>query len=173
MQYMPGQKGMTLPELLITLSITAILMSVAAPSMRSLIASQRVSSIAQDVYGSFAFARSEAVKRRSPISICHSVNGSFCHDNGDDWGGGWLVFTDADSDGTLETGDTLIRVFEALPEVVGLQWNRGANAGFNSKGHARKAGTFTLCEQGASDTYVREIILSLTGRMRVAERGSC
>ena len=171
---MSGQSGLTLPEVLITLMITAILVSTAAPSLRTIIASQRVSSLTQEIYSSLALARSEAVKRRSSVSLCASDDGVVCNSNsGDDWSSGWVIFTDGDGDGALEAGDQLIKVFSQVPDNVALEWNQGINAGFNSKGHARKAGSFMLCEQGVTEDQVRQVILSLTGRVRVTEPDSC
>ncbi|UYM15310.1 GspH/FimT family pseudopilin [Endozoicomonas euniceicola] len=173
MQYMPGQSGLTLPEVVITLLISAILVSMATPTLRTLIASQRVSSVAQEIYTSFALARSEAVKRRSAVSLCASSDGVICNTSGDDWSSGWVIFTDADADGVLEADDQRLKVFSALPENLSMEWNQGVNAGFNSKGYARKAGSFTLCEQGLTGTEVRKVIVSLTGRVRVTEPDSC
>lgn len=168
-----SQIGFTLPEVLITLAILAILLTVAAPAMKSMIASQRISSIAQEVHASFMLARSEAVKRRTSVSLCKTINGTACSTGGNDWDTGWLIFTDADSDGSLEAGDELIRVFEALPDEVSLIWNQGNDAGFDGRGQSRLAGTFTLCESTPSGDEARQLVLSLTGRLRVMEVGSC
>ena len=167
------QIGLTLPEVLITLVIVAVLLTVATPAMKSLIASQRISAIAREVHGSFMLARSEAVKRRTAISLCKTTNGTTCSASGNDWDSGWLVFTDADSDGVLEAGDELIKVFAALPDDVSLVWNQGNDASFDSRGQARLAGTFSLCEPTPTGDEVRELVLSLTGRLRVQEQGSC
>jgi type IV fimbrial biogenesis protein FimT len=178
MVFGPGQKqmskaGMTLPELLFTLSIFAILIAVAAPSLKDLIADRRVAASAQDLYGSMMLARSEAVKRRSSVSLCKSTDGSNCNNAAADWSNGWLVFEDADADGSIDSGDQLIRVFEAIAGVIDVDWNNGNTLGFNSKGQARKAGTFTVCEGNTGGFESREIILSRTGRARVSESGIC
>ena len=167
------QAGLTLPEVLITLAIVAVLISSTVPSMKSLIASQRVSSIAREIYSCFMLARSEAVKRRQAVSLCKSTDGQVCAESGNNWETGWLIFTDADSDGVLETGDQLIKTFGALPAGVTLIWNQGLSAGYNSLGLARLAGSFVLCESTASGVDARELVLSLTGRLRVAERTGC
>lgn len=173
MQYRSGQSGLTLSEVIITLLIVAILVSTAAPVMQTLVADQRVSAVTQDIYTSFALARSEAVKRRSAVSLCASADGNICNNAGDDWSSGWVIFTDADADGAMEAGDQLIRVFPEVSGGVTLEWNQGANAGFNSKGYARKAGSFTVCEEGLSGDQVRSVVVSRTGRVRVSEPDSC
>lgn len=74
-------RGFTLIELMISIAILAILVSVAAPSMSSLVRDQRVKTATFDVYASLAYARSEAIKRNANVDITH----------GADWGGGWQV----------------------------------------------------------------------------------
>ncbi|WP_172806861.1 GspH/FimT family pseudopilin [Endozoicomonas arenosclerae] len=173
-----GQKrmsssGMTLPEMLITLSVFAILIAIAAPSLKDLVADRRVAANTQELFGSMLLARSEAIKRQSPVSICKSSNGTGCDNSLTNWNTGWLVFEDEDADGTLESGDQLIRVFDGADALVSMLWNNGNTVGFNHQGQARQAGTFTLCEANSSGFEVRQIVLSLTGRARVSESGTC
>lgn len=173
-----GQKwksgaGMTLPEMLVTLSVFAILITVAAPSMKDVLADRRVAANTQTLFGSMLLARSEAIKRRSPVSICKSSNGSGCDNSLMNWSSGWLVFADEDADGALDSEDQLIRVFGETDNLISMQWNNGNTLGFNPHGQARLAGTFTLCEANSSGFEVRQIVLSLTGRARVSESGTC
>lgn len=168
-----GYRGLTLPEMMITLAVVFILVTIAVPSFKDLLADRRVASFTQELYGSLMLARSEAVKRRSPVSLCKSSNGTGCTDSADDWQTGWLIFEDEDADGDLDTEDRPIRVFDALPDVVAMDWNNGDTLGFNSQGQARQAGSFTICEPNATGFEVRQVIVSMTGRARVSESGSC
>ena len=173
-----GQKwiskaGMTLPEMLITLSVFAILIAIAAPSLKDMLADRRVAANTQTLFTSMLLARSEAIKRRSTVSICKSSNGSGCDNSLTNWSTGWLVFEDEDADGALDAGDQLIRVFEEMDSLVTVFWNNGDTLGFNHHGRARRAGTFTLCEANSNGNEVRQIVLSLTGRARVSESGTC
>ncbi|KEQ15014.1 GspH/FimT family pseudopilin [Endozoicomonas numazuensis] len=178
MVFGPGQKrmsraGMTLPEMLITLSVFAILIAIAAPSMKDMLADRRVAANTQTLFGSMLLARSEAIKRQSPVSICKSSNGSGCDNSLTNWNTGWLVFEDEDADGILEAGDQLIRVFDDADSLVSVQWNNGNTLGFNHHGQARQAGSFTLCEANSNGFEIRQIVLSMTGRARVSESGTC
>src|SRR5258705_13390520 len=82
------ERGFTLIEMLITITILAILLAIAVPSMIGLIRDQRVKTATFDVYATFIFARSEAIKRNANVLITP---------NATDWGGGWQVLAGATS----------------------------------------------------------------------------
>jgi type IV fimbrial biogenesis protein FimT len=75
-------RGFTLLELLVTLSIAAILLAVGVPSYVTFIDNNRVTSQANDLLYGFNMARSEAIKRGAEVRLV-SVAGS-------DWSGGSL-----------------------------------------------------------------------------------
>ena len=100
---MRKSRGFTLVELLITVSILAILLAIAAPSFRDLIQSNRTQTIANDLTTALQFARSEAVKRNVKVDICRR-NQNACAD-ATDWGNGWLVKIN---------GGAALRVWEAV-----------------------------------------------------------
>ncbi len=86
--------GFTLIELIITVVIASILISLAAPSFSGFIKNNRLASQANDFMADVAFARSEAVKRGASITICRSGNGADCL-NGTKWDEGWIVVNGA------------------------------------------------------------------------------
>jgi len=57
-----------------------------------------------------AYARSEAVKRGRPVTVCASSNGSDC--NSSQWEKGWIVFTDdTGTAGKRDGSDQVLKVF--------------------------------------------------------------
>ena len=167
------QKGFSLPELTATLAVAAILAAMTAPAMKSIFADRRVAAMAKQLYESIQLTRSEAVNRGTYASLCRSRNGVDCEDDGSDWGVGWLVFTDSNSNGNLDSEDQLVRVYGALPENLDINWNRGRHLRFDSQGQARDAGSFRVCESLSNVSYGRSISVSMTGRARVTELESC
>ena len=77
-----AMSGFTLVDLVVVLSIAAILVSIAAPAFSAFIASQRASSAATDLYAALAVARSEATKRNTNVTLAPATGG---------WQNGWVV----------------------------------------------------------------------------------
>ncbi len=72
--------GFTMVELLITVVILAVLAAIAVPSMRELIARQRVESIAKELATDLRYLRTEAIQRRRDVQILFlSSTSSTCY----------------------------------------------------------------------------------------------
>lgn len=165
------QLGFTLIELLVTISIGLILLTVAAPSFQSFIAQNRVEGASNQLLASLAYARSEAIKRGSRITLCKSSNASTCGGSG--WEEGWIVFLDSNNNGTRQTSgvtpaETLLRVIQAQPNGVTVRGNNNFTnyVSYLIGGASNTIGTFAMCN---ADTLAgsRAIIINSTGRPRV------
>jgi type IV fimbrial biogenesis protein FimT len=63
------QAGFTLIELMLVIVIGAILVGIGAPSFRDLVLSTRIKNGASDIYSTLIYARSEAIKRGSNVTV--------------------------------------------------------------------------------------------------------
>ena len=117
------QYGFTLIEMLIVVAIAAILLALAAPSFREMLVKRSVQAAGETLASDMRFARSEALKRSTQTVVCRSTDGATCTAavGGYSWNGGWLVFVDSDSNGVVSTGDDLIRVQQALPNIATIE----------------------------------------------------
>ncbi|MEA3394776.1 MAG: GspH/FimT family pseudopilin, partial [Pseudomonadota bacterium] len=68
------QSGFTLVELMVVVTIAVILLSLAAPSFRSMLVKRGVQSAADVLVSDLRYARSEALKRSSTVIVCNSLN---------------------------------------------------------------------------------------------------
>jgi type IV fimbrial biogenesis protein FimT len=170
-----ANRGFTMIELMVTISIAAILVSMAAPSFQSLIVQSRLTTQANQLITSLHYARSEAVKRGGRVTVCTSDNGATCV-AGSSWQDGWIIFSDRGATGTLDAGsDQLLRVFDGLKGSTLGGGNNFGNwityqANGRSQGNGGLAnGTFGLC----SNAHGRNISINITGRIAVQDVSSC
>ena len=84
--------GMTLVELLVVMTIAAILIGVGVPSFRYVTNSNRMSGEINNLLGDLQFARSQALKEGRTVTVCSSTNGQDCGTS--TWDRGWIVFSD-------------------------------------------------------------------------------
>jgi prepilin-type N-terminal cleavage/methylation domain-containing protein len=75
--------GFTMIELIVTMSVVAILTAIAIPSFVAISQGERRIAEVNDMVLALNYARSEAVKQNSPTGVSVTANGS--------WAGGWNV----------------------------------------------------------------------------------
>jgi type IV fimbrial biogenesis protein FimT len=83
-----AEQGFTLTELLVAVTVVGVLSAIAAPSLSAMIATQQVRTATVDLYAALSYARSEAIKRNSVVSITPH-DGNFA--KGYDLGAGGVV----------------------------------------------------------------------------------
>jgi len=102
-------RGYTLVEAMVVVALLGILGAVATPSFVSLMQRNRAAGEINGLVGDLQFARSEAIKRGLPVSLCTSSNGTSCQGT-PNWHSGWIVFTDPGKSGTVDATEALLRV---------------------------------------------------------------
>jgi len=89
---MKQQSGLTLLELMITLAVAGILISLAAPQFRSMVQNNRITTQVNEFVTAVNMARSEAVRAGEPVTLCASQDQESCTNPGDgDWAIGWIL----------------------------------------------------------------------------------
>jgi type IV fimbrial biogenesis protein FimT len=163
-------RGFTLIELMITLAIAAILLTVGIPSFNEVIKNSRLSTQVNSLVTALSLGRSEAVKRGQSVTICKSANGTSCVVEVGSWSSsddGWIVFVDTNSDGVVDAGELLLRVFSKLKSGNTLKYSR-IRVTYNGQGNTPGLnGTFVVCDDRGSPE-AKGGIVSNTGRVRRA-----
>ena len=167
-------RGLSLIELLITISVLSLLISLAAPGFRDAVARQRISSQVQQLHTSLILARSEAVKRGVPVTLCpRPEGGATCLSDFERWESGWMLFLDTDEDVDVGAGEEIIRFYDQA-DGLQIQWNRSVPLTYDAKGFitGMSGGTFVVCDPATEATHPRAIIISMNGRPRVSSTTS-
>lgn len=162
--------GFTLIEMLVTMTVMAIALAIAAPSFSLFVKNSRLATETNDFSSDLALARSEAARRGLRTSMCISSNGTSCATSGSNWSEGRIVFTDVDANGVVDASDTILRV---TPSVTSKQITITAS-GFtnnyliqfrpNGAISSSTNGIIKICDDRVG-AYGREIEILLTGRI--------
>ena len=188
-----GHSGFTLLELMLVLTIAGLLFAFAIPAMGDFLRNARVTAAANDVMAGLHFTRSEAIKRRVPVTLCTSANPLVDDDpavpvptcTASTQLFGWIAFVDdngdnvndaTDGNGVRDAGEVVLQQAAALPATVTAR--SSANpfrvtyllTGFAANGNAAQ---IVLCDErgntpsGGELSSARGILISATGRAGV------
>jgi len=161
-----AMRGFTLIELLVTLSIAAILLGVAVPNFVTFIQNNRLATQANDLVTMLNYARSEAVKRNQTITVCSSTTGTSCAGS-TTWDGGLIVFVDNNGDGTVDGGEAVLQVRQAMEGANTLTAAAQSSITYQSNGFLAVVGSndiFTLSDS-RGPASARAIVVSMQGRI--------
>ena len=177
-------RGFTLLELMVVLTLAAVILAIATPSFNNFRRNSRLTAVANDYLGSMQTARSEAIKRQLSVSMCPSDNpdatsptcstGTFR---------GWFVFVDQDSDCVLDTGERVVRIQSRIDGSASTPIypvSNGICISFASSGFRQNVGSkdtasrTVFCDSrgnteqdGTEQSTARGIEVTPTGRARV------
>jgi Tfp pilus assembly protein FimT len=111
-----------------------------------------------------SFARSEALKHHAIVTLCGTKDGNQCSG---EWEKGFFIFLDKRGDGKYRDGDLKLKV--KLFYLKGkLIWNRSQAIQMDPLGMIRgQNGTFFYYSHTRDKPCVQQMVLSLTGRVRI------
>lgn len=175
--------GFTLIELMVTLAVATIILTVGIPSFREFIERNRVSASTNLLVGALQLARGEAIKRGRLVILCKSNSDGTACNNGGAWQDGWLLYADTNADKSYTTGsDPLIQRYGAMPALSITSGGKfdcwvafGASGNPEGSGTSCAGGllgndTFTLCASSLTATRAgRKVIMNTTGRIRTED----
>lgn len=152
-------RGFSLVELMVTIAVLTILISVGVPMYGQFTQGSAVSTGTSELVGSLNLARSEAVARRASVRI-EQLSAT-----AGDWSAGWQVVLDAD--------DSQIRIVQGVNKglVAILETGDATELVFDREGRVSANATFNIGVAGATTDNGRIVTLSRFGRvgLEVAE----
>jgi type IV fimbrial biogenesis protein FimT len=146
------QRGFTVTELVIVVFMVGVLASLAGPMLRDFIIQQNIRSAAFDLMSDLTFARSEAVKRNTTVTMAKAGT----------WTGGW----------TVAAGATTFRQHPALSSNITITM-ASSSVDFLLNGRASGSAKFTVDDAGGKVSIVaRCVSVDPSGRPQSVE-GNC
>ena len=165
---MKNTNGFTFFELIISLAIIGILLSLSLPGLSDMVHTQRANAITNDIYHSLIYTRNKAIRQNTAHTICPSDDHIQCirtrnwsqHDI--------IIFSDNNLNATIDSPEELLRVLEVKNRKFDIQWRA-----FQNKRYIQwlpsgltnyQNGSFKICPVNAKPQYARSIILNAIGR---------
>lgn len=117
-----AQKGFTLYELMVTLLIVGVVLTLGMPNLTAFTQNSRITTTANDFHAAFQVARSEAARSKATITICASDNSmDAAADCQGDWADGFIIFLDLNGDiARAGAGESVLRAHPAVAKGVNL-----------------------------------------------------
>ena len=169
------QSGFTLYELLITLMIVGVVLTLGIPNMSEFTRNSRITTTANDLHAAFQLARSEAARAKTNITICASDNSTTAAaDCQGAWEDGFIIFIDANGD-LLRAGggESVLRAHGPIAEGVSLAVANNASyfsyastgLGRGNVGGAPAVSQIVVCDKRGIDESSKDFSF---GRLLVA-----
>lgn len=163
-------RGFSIIELMVAITVAALLLAIALPSFRDANVSSNVTQLTNLLVGDLNTARSEAVRRGTLVGVIA---------NSSDWNQGWYIETDGDfkADGTFATipttGNDVVLVNRGSIPTGGYSLGAKANSGastqivFTAQGTLYKTSSFdfNVCRPDATPKRSKHISVSASGVM--------
>jgi len=165
MQNDKQHSGFTIIEVLVAIAVLGVVLTIAVPSFSALITSNRMVSEVNDLVSNLHFARSEAIKRGLPVSVCQSGTSPNCDNPAGDWEQGWIVVV---NDGAGGVPQTVLKSFAGFKGNDRFTGNGNATdvITFDRNGFAlTSAGTLTLCDSDNTTQFTRAITVAASGNV--------
>lgn len=151
-----NQKGFTFIELIMVIAVAAILIGIGVPSFQALIDESRVTSSTNSMVEALNYARVEAVRRGSSVTL--NASGT----DKTSWVNGFNV----------AQGTTRLRNYDAIETGVTITSSSSTTFTFRANGLTANASeTFVVCPPGGGSG--REISLAASGRVSVNSDYTC
>ena len=158
--------GFTLIELMMTIAIATILLTLGLPSVGSMVSSSESRTARQQLWTALNVARAGAVTGNRRHVICPSTDHANCS-GGLRWDNGWIIFVDNNENGRRDGIEAVISVGNPARQGVVIASTVGRDqVGFRTDGSsAGSNATFTICDRRGVSTAT-SLVVSNPGRIR-------
>lgn len=158
--------GFSLIEMVVTLSIAAVLISYALPSIYDIKSNKILINERDRLTVSFAYARTYAITQQKQVVVCPSLSGHDC-DNQSNWYQGWIVFDDTNRNRQLDSDEKLLQFENPMDEsIIATSSTYRSKIRFNNIGFSPGTNvSINFCDKRGVD-YAQAIIINNAGRIK-------
>lgn len=161
------QRGFTLLEMMVSLSISAILTTTAIPAFHQLLQRNRLSTEINTFVSHLHYTRSEAIKRGVRGVMCRSTDGENCERTAG-WEQGWIIFADYNANREFDGRDDLLFVEKGEENGIAITSGQRRRIVYQNTGRSPGSnGTYVFCDPDYPE-YAKAVIISNTGRPRLS-----
>jgi type IV fimbrial biogenesis protein FimT len=174
-----ANRGVTMIEMAIVMSLVAILAMIAIPSFKYVTSSNRAAQEVNALLGDMRYARTEAIKEGAPVTVCASADGLTCSGS-TQWNAGWIVFADANGNHVVDVNEPILRVQKSLAiefnsqdsfqATLPLKWVVFNREGFGPTGLALTANV-ALHDPTNSNNFTRCVAVTILGLVSTVKFG--
>jgi type IV fimbrial biogenesis protein FimT len=159
-------QGVTLIELLIVLSIIAVLATIAMPALGNLKQAGVQRSARSALSVAINQARIAAAMRRQQVVVCPSANQVDC-DRDMRWQHGWIAFYDRNNDNIHDPGEEIVTLAQSQSAGIAILSSRGRHRiRYQPDGTSDGTNlTLTFCDR-RGPVSASTLVLSNAGRLR-------
>ena len=163
---MKSTKGFSLIELVVTLSIAAVLISYALPSIYEIKSNKILKNERDRLMVSFAYARSYAISQQKQVVVCPSLSGQSC-DNQSKWNQGWIIFDDTNMNRVLDSDEILLQFENQMDDsVMATSSIYRSKIRFNNIGFAPGTNvSINFCDRRGPE-FAQSLIINNAGRIK-------
>lgn len=166
---------------MISIAILFIVTAIGIPGYISYIRNGSRDNTVTDLYSNMYYARSEAIKLNTNVSMCRTANTTAANpacggSTAQDWTTGWLIFVDSNKDGALDNGEKLLKIGSPIKNGIQVMSNKAADPSisFLNDGSLKIAAggraVFGICDNrdgSYNASYGRYITISPMGRPEI------
>ena len=157
--------GFNLIELLIVLTLIAVLVNLGLPVLSQTIERNQAKVVINEINRAISLTRFTAINNGVITTLCRSENGENC---GGLWQEGFIVFTDRNADRVINGDDRLVRVFSAISNSGTLKFRAFQNKQYlqmTPQGFTNyQNGNFTFCPASNDPRLAQQVIINRSGR---------
>jgi type IV fimbrial biogenesis protein FimT len=158
------QKGVTLVELMITVSIVSIILTFVGPSIQSILIKNRIVAEINETSSLIQYARHHAIDEQALVVVCPSTDYSICSK---DWNNPKIVFIDEDDNAIRGATEALLVTIGATSSSS-LMANTTDIIKFTETGESNLATEILLCHKDGKAEYARSLSITLQGRVKMS-----